>query len=713
MRRVLPQSCAAMVIGVVLLLGHAIAGAQPARSPPTESASAKGGRLFRVAPPPDWVLPAVADYQAHVPLDDIDNGSFYVIFDRQARVQDGSDETYAHVAIRIATPAGVDGNSQIDLTVDPDWQKLTVHFVRVVRNGQVVDQLGRARVSELPQEGEREHQLYNGSWSVNMLLSDLRVGDVVEYAYTTQSRYPLFANHYWDRFTTTSPDPVHYQRMRVLVPSARALRFRLYAAVLQPRIRDLGGEREFTWEWRDRPAVHEESDTPAWHESWSSVELSDLPDWGAVARMEVPLYFLGPKPGAQLAAAIATVQAGAHTPAARLLSALKFVQNEIRYAGIEIGQGSHRPRSPGMVLQTRFGDCKDKTLLLIAMLRGLGIEATPVLVHTDDGPALAQRLPTPYAFNHVIVRARLGQSVYWLDATNSQQQGDLQSLVQPNFGWGLPIDPATQSLVEMPRRGSASSGHEVQLHIDCSAGTDKPASLTVQSRYIGDAADALRRELDEMSRRERDAQYLNYYSALFPGIRRTRDYDVSDDVTNDVLQITQHYVIDNAFTKTAAGVTLSLTADEMDPFIKLPATRIRSAPLAIEYPAHVTQEMTVKLPSGWQIKPMKTRVLNPAFRYTSAASFARDVLSLKYEYQALRDHVEASAAPAFYRDIERMNNAVGYELTSSVVNVAPVSKSAEPESTPGFALLLAFASGAGLTALSILLWNRSSVALRR
>ena len=657
------------------------------------AAIAKRGRLYRVGPEPGWVFVAQADYAAKVPINDIGNGSFYVIFDRQVRVQGGADETYAHIAVRIATPAGVDGNSQIDLTVDPDWQKLTIHFVRVVRAGKVIDQLRQARITELPQEGEREHQLYNGNWTVNLLLSDLRVGDVVDYAYTTQSRYPLFANHYWDHFTTTWTDPTHYQRMRVLVPAPRILQYRLHDENLRPRERDLDNEHEFTWEWRDRPAVHAESDTPAWHEPWSSIELSDLPDWGVVARMEVPLYFVGQSPSGELAATIAGIQSQAHTPAARLLQALKFVQDEIRYTGIELGQGSQRPRSPLMVLRTRFGDCKDKSLLLITMLRAMGIEAIPVLVHTEDGPALTKRLPTPYAFNHVIVRARVDRHEYWLDATNSRQNGDLHSLAQPNFGWGLPIDAGAKTLVQMPHQANDSTGRDVQIHLDFSGGTDKPAALTVMSRYIGDAADAMRRELDAMSRSERDAKYLNYYAALFPGIRRVRDSEVIDDATHNLLQVLEHYVVSDAFAKTDAGLVLSLTADEMNTFTKLPATRIRSAPLALEYPAHVTQLFTVKLPPGWHVKSAHKKVVNAAFQYSSAATFSADVLQLDYEYRALVDHIDATAAAAFYRDVDRMNNDLGYELTNA----------AEPTAAPGYswvALLLAFSAGVAATFIS-------------
>ena len=52
------------------------------------------------------------DYDAPVPTDDVDNGSFYVLFDRQTRVLARGDEAYTHVAVKVVTPAGVDGSCE-------------------------------------------------------------------------------------------------------------------------------------------------------------------------------------------------------------------------------------------------------------------------------------------------------------------------------------------------------------------------------------------------------------------------------------------------------------------------------------------------------------------------------------------------------------------------------------------------------------------------
>ncbi|MDN3684408.1 transglutaminase domain-containing protein [Vibrio sinaloensis] len=75
----------------------------------------------------------------------------------------------------------------------------------------------------------------------------------------------------------------------------------------------------------------------------------------------------------------------------------------MRYLGMENGIGSHAPRQPEQILQQGYGDCKDKTLLLTALLRAIGVEAHPALVSTAFRDHLTEQPSGHSAFNHVIV----------------------------------------------------------------------------------------------------------------------------------------------------------------------------------------------------------------------------------------------------------------------------------------------------------------------
>src|SRR5690606_30979520 len=116
------------------------------------------------------------------------------------------------------------------------------------------DQRSTARVSELPQESDLEYRIYNGRYNVDVLLSDVRVGDVVEWSYTVRSKSLVFADHFAARLDTGWSIPVHRQRIRVVAPLDRRLQFRASdgTPLPEPVVRD--GRRELVREWRDVPA---------------------------------------------------------------------------------------------------------------------------------------------------------------------------------------------------------------------------------------------------------------------------------------------------------------------------------------------------------------------------------------------------------------------------------------------------------------------------
>lgn len=133
-------------------------------------------------------------------------------------------------------------------------------------------------------------------------------------------------------------------------------------------------------------------------------------------------YTYPTKPGTDLTEFIAGIKAETDKPAERLEKALQFVQDEIRYTGLEAGIGGYKPRNPAEVFEQRFGDCKDKSLLLCYILNELGIEAYPALVSTTDRQGIIAWLPSPNAFNHCVVQVRQG-GVRWYDPTISLQGG--------------------------------------------------------------------------------------------------------------------------------------------------------------------------------------------------------------------------------------------------------------------------------------------------
>lgn len=80
-----------------------------------------------------------------------------------------------------------------------------------------------------------------------------------------------------------------------------------------------------------------------------------------------------------------------------------FAQSDVRYVAVEVGIGGYRPALPADTLTRRWGDCKDKAILLVDLLEAVGIEAYPALILLDSKAKVDREFPSPYGFNHMIV----------------------------------------------------------------------------------------------------------------------------------------------------------------------------------------------------------------------------------------------------------------------------------------------------------------------
>jgi hypothetical protein len=95
--------------------------------------------------------------------------------------------------------------------------------------------------------------------------------------------------------------------------------------------------------------------------------------------------------------------AGVDDKRRRIAALADFARRQVRYVAVEVGIGGYRPHTPQQVMEQLWGDCKDKALLLVDLLKEAGIEAYPALARLDPDGRVDRDFPSPFQFNHMIV----------------------------------------------------------------------------------------------------------------------------------------------------------------------------------------------------------------------------------------------------------------------------------------------------------------------
>ncbi|MBK7146074.1 MAG: DUF3857 domain-containing protein [Xanthomonadales bacterium] len=616
---------------------------------------------LRRAAEPDWVEPA--EFDARPAGDDalVQDGTHYLLADYQVDLALEGRSIYRHFAARAITDEGVAALGSIEIDFDPSFQELTLHTLRLTRGDQVISQRDRAAVRILQRETNLEASIIDGSRTASIILDDVRIGDILEYAYTVRGSNPVFGGREAGALPLQWERPLSRLQLRLLVPHARSLEPVLVRSDRAPNKRHRGTRREYVWRLDDVPGLRADAEAPAWFDPYPTVQWSDFGDWVAVAKWAEPLYRTPAALGEKLEAELAAIRSTHADQESRLLAALRLAQGKVRYLGIEIGNRSHAPSPPDVVFERRFGDCKDKSRLLVSLLKSLDIDAHVALVHSDRIVDASDRPPSPNWFDHAIVQVQREGRSYWLDPTRSTQSSSLATLYQPDFGLALIVHSSTRSLVPMtPERRQV---REVHVDIDLRNGMDAPALMVVRTTYQGAGAEQQRSELVGNNTDAVQKQYLNFYASYYPGIESAAPLDVQDSPSSNRLTITEHYRVPDFWPLDDAKQrrTASISAPDLLSYLTQPSEAVRTAPVGLRHPFELRVDTEVRLPEAWPITPETVTVDDPQFSFSHAISGDQSHQVFKQRYRSLADHVPASRVSEFTSNVQKARESVGYE----------------------------------------------------
>ena len=91
--------------------------------------------------------------------------------------------------------------------------------------------------------------------------------------------------------------------------------------------------------------------------------------WRAIGQWFTLLEADRPVPSPEITSYVQTLIAGAPDFYTRLSRITDAIQNNIRYFVVMRGIGGHQANHAADIFRNRYGDCKDKTTLLISMLQ--------------------------------------------------------------------------------------------------------------------------------------------------------------------------------------------------------------------------------------------------------------------------------------------------------------------------------------------------------
>jgi tetratricopeptide (TPR) repeat protein len=547
-----------------------------------------------IGPAPAWVkpiaLPATPPKADESPVQ-------VLLSDQQVNFEHGRQTVYSETVMKIQTPQGLSvGN--ISYPWRPDTDELTVHKLLIRRGDQTIDVLASGQTfTVIRREQNLEMAMLDGVLTANIQPEGLQVGDVLDFAVSISSSDPVMKGHVEQIGAAWGYAPIGRAHLRAQWPSSMKMRLRQTPSLPALKPVRTGDSLAVEIQLDDVKPIIPPKGAPVRYRVGRMAEMTDFASWADLAALMAPLYEKAATLPAQgpLRTELERIRGLSPDPKVRAEAALALVQDRVRYVALAMGAGGLVPADAETTWSRRYGDCKGKTALLIALLRAMDIQAEPVLVNTSMGDGMDARLPMVGLFDHVLVRATIAGKTYWLDGTRTNDTS-LDRLRIPAFDWGLPVVPTGAALVRMMPPPFDVPTRQTSIRIDATAGLTVPAPMRVETILRGDDAIGMNATMANLTGDTRTSALREFWKSEYDFVdvkSATATFDAKSGEQRLVMEGTARMDWHKGWYETD-GTGLGYKAD----FTRDPG-QDQNAPLAVAYPFYTRSTEVIVLPPGF------------------------------------------------------------------------------------------------------------------
>ncbi|PST82917.1 hypothetical protein C7T94_09800 [Pedobacter yulinensis] len=612
---------------------------------------------------PGWVT-SIRHLAAKPAAGQIEDGWYYSIYEKQDHAE--LKAHYTRCVREISSEAGVQNGSQLRISFDPGYQRLVFHKLVIRRGNREIDQLKASAFRVIQDEQELSRFIYKGEHTAIRILEDVRKGDLIDYSFSIVGDNPVFAGHVdeWMYFEGESVIANIYYSL--LADSRRKINIRSFHATPALHKEQLGTLNRYSWQTSMTRTHQTEDNEPSWFNPYARVQLSDYRSWADVVNWALALNGPDAVHTPALKRKIEELKETAAGDRNRYLQlATRFVQDEVRYMGMEMGEFSHRPNRPEKVLLQRYGDCKDKSLLLVQLLKGVGVEAYPAYISTSKLLETRSCLPSPGVFDHVVVVVNHQGRKIWIDPTISQQRGAFSDTQFPYTANVLVIRPGNNRLERVNAVNKGKTVSTLTFNLNDTTNAD-PATLRVVTMYTGADADRFRAELAESNRAKIQENYEKYYREYYPGVQIRLPLEVDDTANDNKITTVELYDIKDFWAKREPGKIIphayiysDLTSGRLPEIKNLK----RKSPLAFAGISNHEQNIELYLPMSWPTIQAADSIAGNGYRFSVSVKGENDFFTVRYRFQTTKDALQRSNFAGYKADYKKITDLSNFYIT--------------------------------------------------
>jgi tetratricopeptide (TPR) repeat protein len=574
-----------------------------------------------------------------------------IILDEKKRIvhKDGSCTNIYHTIIKVQNDKGRERYGEITIDYDSSFESVRIIRARTIKpNGEELE-----AVSIKDFAIAEDYPLYTDQRQIVISMPGVESGAILECFYIVEEfTRSIFGKEFQDLYYFQWQDPVIISRYQLRVPRGIEFKYETYNIDIKPVINEDKDFIVYTWEYKDVPPLIQEPYMPYYPYIAPQLWITTYKDWETLADWFASISYPQIRSDKAIEDKVKELTSDKRTREDKIKAIYYYVISQIRYVGLEYGIRGILPHQAPEIFKVKYGDCKDKAVLLVTMLRLAGIESYYTLVNTRFSTPLRKELPG-FQFDHAICSVPIKGGFLFLDGTAEDTPMGEVPVMDQGADVMILKDDGSYIFTKIPMSKAQDNGvyYKVKLSID-----EKGKLFgEVKSETKGHYSVYYRWKYKSASSLEKEEAISQGINVSCPGsILKSWSMENLDNLD---LPVRINFTFENDKYIKRDGVVY------FNPIIFTTITSAvevgkpeRRYPIHYYYPYEIIEDIEILIPSSWKIKNLPSEItLNyPWVTYERKVSINGNNIKIKKTFRLERIEISLEEYKDYKEAIEKI-----------------------------------------------------------
>ncbi|MCK9613924.1 MAG: DUF3857 domain-containing protein [Candidatus Omnitrophica bacterium] len=596
-------------------------------------------------------------------ISSIDKEEAVVLFvdeDHQIK-DDNTSVANVYVAQKVLKEKGKD-LAEVEIGYDSTYERVELEYARTITPSGRVIYAGDENTRDVTKY--LNFPLYSNARALIISMPSVDIGSIIEYKFKIYSSKLITDGKFSFIYRLREAYPLAKANFKLTVPRKNKVELKFFNEAyakginLKPVKEETEKSIIYSWKFKELEPIIPEEPMPSISIINPAIGISNFSSWEEIYKWWHSLYKDKIVLNKEVKKFTANLIKDAKDDLEKAKRIYDFCSRNVRYVAVEYGESGYEPHYANDIFVNRYGDCKDKAILLVAMMKESGLKAYPVLISTREIYQMQKDFPC-VNFNHAIAVLLYEGKMIFMDATASTVSFSDIPLSDQERNVFVILDNKYE-ITTTPVLEENKVFYEMQIDIDRNEDAIINRKITatgffasIQRYYLKYThPDVLKDDIQK-----RMVQISPFSKLIKYNAGNVDDFDKDASL--------QYSFSAKKVLNPANGLRILPFFDDIDIDTSYAGKEQRNFPIEFEGIFKKASKIKINLPENLQVKflPTSKEINTPWFKFKSVCSQNENSIDIYREFDVIKRFIE----PAEYKEFKKNMEEIFYLLKEEAI----------------------------------------------